>query len=332
MQRFERGERPRRRPVEVVRETVLTVGAVLGVICVLAATASLLFGLRPLVFRSGSMEPTIRTGALGLARQVPADSVRPGDVVSVIAASGSRITHRVVTTTPGPTTELVLRGDANSRPDSEVYRVSEVDLLIAQVPGLGYVVSWLRHPIAIFLGGALVGILGVTAFRSRGSGPPDDPVPGPAPDDGEQPEPRGRRVLGVSSVAVALLVVTATSTQAAFTDPAVAATGTFATAARVPAPELRCGLLGVLSVQFTWTAVSGVTGYDLVLTPAAGAPVTFSYGPGATSATVTEVLGSGTAVIRAKIAYPSAANPSTTWYSVPSNSRSYTVAVVSLCS
>ena len=60
------------------RQTVLTVGAVLGVVCLLLAAGSALFGLRPLVFRSGSMSPTIDTGALGLAREVDAARLRGG--------------------------------------------------------------------------------------------------------------------------------------------------------------------------------------------------------------------------------------------------------------
>lgn len=53
------------------RELALTVGAVAGLICVVAATASMLFGIKPLVFRSGSMSPEITTGSLALAVQCP---------------------------------------------------------------------------------------------------------------------------------------------------------------------------------------------------------------------------------------------------------------------
>ncbi|NLG47963.1 MAG: signal peptidase I, partial [Gordonia sp.] len=63
------------------RELALNVGAVLGLMCIVAAIASMLFGITPLVFRSGSMSPEIPTGSLAIARTVDAQDLRVGDVV-----------------------------------------------------------------------------------------------------------------------------------------------------------------------------------------------------------------------------------------------------------
>ena len=65
------------------RELALNVGAVAGTVCILATLASVFFGITPLVLRSGSMAPQISTGALALARTVPAADLRFGDIVSV---------------------------------------------------------------------------------------------------------------------------------------------------------------------------------------------------------------------------------------------------------
>ncbi len=43
------------------REIALNIGAVAGLICVLGAAASFMFGIKPLIFRSGSMSPDIPT-------------------------------------------------------------------------------------------------------------------------------------------------------------------------------------------------------------------------------------------------------------------------------
>ena len=48
------------------RELALNIGAVAGLVCIIAAAASMFLGIKPLVFRSGSMEPAISTGALAL--------------------------------------------------------------------------------------------------------------------------------------------------------------------------------------------------------------------------------------------------------------------------
>lgn len=37
------------------REVLLTLGALLGVLCIVASIAGVAFGVKPLVFRSGSM-------------------------------------------------------------------------------------------------------------------------------------------------------------------------------------------------------------------------------------------------------------------------------------
>jgi hypothetical protein len=46
-----------------------------------------MFGVTPLVFTSGSMSPSIETGALGFARTVDADDHAVGDDVSVTNTS-----------------------------------------------------------------------------------------------------------------------------------------------------------------------------------------------------------------------------------------------------
>lgn len=333
----------RRSHREWLREVLLTTGAVVGSVCLLAAVGAVAFGLRPLIFRSGSMEPAIKTGALALARDVPAESVHLGDVVSVVAPSGTRITHRVVSTSPGPVTTLILKGDANEVADAQPYAVSEVALVVLHVDYLGYVVSWLRHPVAIFVGGVVVGVLVMIAFTTRGP-PPHDPEPsgGPAAGSSEAAAPAPRRaletagrVIGGGPVAgltvmiiVATLGVTARDTRAAFADTAAAASGAFATRARVAAPGLTCSGLGVLAVSFNWNAITDATGYDLVLTAAGGGSTTYSQSAAVpTTRTINGALGGGTAIVRAKIDYPS-----TTWYSAASNTTSYTFAVVSLCS
>lgn len=332
-----------------LREALLTGGAVLGVVCVLAVVGSSAFGLRPLIFRSGSMEPAIGTGALALARSVPADTVAPGDVVSVIAASGTRITHRVVSVSPGPVSTLILKGDANKVVDAEAYAVARVDRIVAHVEHLGYVVSWLRHPAVIFLGGVLLGIFIMITFTTRGppsigpsgalgsggrrsSGLGLDPADRSAPRRARRswlgPWSWRRRLVGLAAVASLMIMVsTSSGTRAAFQDTAQAATGAFATPARITTPGLSCTGLGVLAIRFSWDSVSDATGYDLVLTVSGGGSTTYTTAAGVTALTVNGVLSSGTAIVRAKIAYPS-----TTWHSAASNTRSYTFAAASLCS
>ncbi len=147
-------------------DTALTVAAVCGVLCMLMATAALVFGITPLVFRSGSMAPAITTGSVALAREVPATQAVPGDVVSVVADNGTRITHRVVDVgePTGNSVPLMLKGDANAVADASPYVVTEVARVTIDVPYLGYVVAWLSTPTAIAAGVILTGWLLAVAF------------------------------------------------------------------------------------------------------------------------------------------------------------------------
>jgi hypothetical protein len=98
--------------------------------------------------------------------------------------------------------------------------------------------------------------------------------------------------------------------------------GTF-TATTVAAPTLSCGALGVLSVTFNWTAVPGATDYTLHYGSGGSSTVTTT----ATTRTIVTAISGGTAWVVANRSFGS-----TTWSSVASNSRTYTVAVASLCS
>lgn len=214
------------------RETALTAGAVVGVLCVLIAVGALVFGVKPLVFKSGSMGPDIDTGALGVAVSTPARDLRVGDIVSVTNDAGDRITHRIVGMKPGNggRADLTLRGDANTAPDAQTYQLSRADRLLFSVNGVGYVVAALQSPAAIFAGGVLVGVLLMVAFKRRGAGDPS----GERRIDRPSEEAAGRRsgrptVRGAGAAAFAGLFglvvplgLSGMTTGASFTDVAAA--------------------------------------------------------------------------------------------------------------
>lgn len=167
-----------------VREVILNVGAVVGLVCIVVAAVSMLLGVTPLVFRSGSMSPEIPTGSLALARTVPSSEIAVGDVVSVDNQQGVRVTHRVVVLAPAPAgfgVVATLQGDANPVADVSPYVFDQADRVFFHAPGIGYAVSWLSSPVAIFLGGALVGAVVVLA---AGYGPAPRQGKGTEDDDG----------------------------------------------------------------------------------------------------------------------------------------------------
>lgn len=154
----------------------LNLAAVVGTVCLLVTAATLIFGLKPLVFVSGSMGPAIPTGSLGFAVPTPVQELDPGDVVSVVSADNVRITHRIVENSPSG---LVLKGDANPVADLQPYAVTSADKLIVSVPVIGYVVSWFGQPWMYFLAGLLCAYVLWYAFLKR---PTSDGSEGPSTD------------------------------------------------------------------------------------------------------------------------------------------------------
>lgn len=227
-----RAERRKRRlravfSLRALRETALTVGAVLGVLCLVSTAAAVAFDIKPIVFESGSMSPAVETGALGISRTVPASDLAVGDVVTVRTGKGVRVTHRIKDISfSGEKATLVLKGDANAIADEKVYVVTSAPRLLVDIPKAGYVVSFISGPIGIFAGGLLVGVVLLMVFR-----------PG---------NPRAKKGGGsrkaFSAVAVMIIgtcvtgVFSGAQTHAYYTDSASMTSGTFSRPAPPPTP------------------------------------------------------------------------------------------------
>ncbi len=169
------GTRPTARLSRAAGEVALTIGAVLGLLCLLSTVAAVAFDVRPVIFRSGSMSPAIETGALAFSRTVPASDLAKGDVVTVTNSKGITVTHRIESLTrTGDEATLVLRGDANEVSDSESYVVAQAPRVIFDVPRLGYVVSAMSGPWGVFAAGLVVGLVLTAAFSRRRSDEDDD--------------------------------------------------------------------------------------------------------------------------------------------------------------
>ena len=147
---------------------VLTMAALLGIVTVGVTLAAVLLGLRPLVVRSGSMEPTIHTGSMVLVRMVPARQVHVGDVVAVKRPDRTTVTHRVLKVEPrGSSTVLTLKGDANQDPDPDPVVASEAGKLVLTTPWLGRLGALLASARGGFALGWVVAVVMLSVLRRR---------------------------------------------------------------------------------------------------------------------------------------------------------------------
>lgn len=205
-----------------LRSFILTLGAILGAICILWTLGLALLGITPLIVLSGSMSPTLETGDLAFARTVAATEVQTGDIVSVVSSDGVRITHRVVESEPaGDQVALTLKGDANGSADSEVYLVDSTLTVVGHAPGAGFLLQLTSTPWAIGGAIALLAACLLIGWRSRNEEPADPPS------EKQRVSRQSLRPLAVFAL-VPLLAIGATaapqSTIAYFTDSPTATT------------------------------------------------------------------------------------------------------------
>ncbi|KAA0918763.1 signal peptidase I [Dietzia sp. ANT_WB102] len=153
-----------------VTDALLSALALLGVVCIIATIAAFALNISLIMFKTGSMSPTIPTGSLAIVRQIPASDIRVGDVTTVSRGEGQLpVTHRVVSVTPvnGDTYSIAMKGDANDSPDAQPYEVAEVKKVLWHAPGLAYVVAKVSQP--IYMAGITIAasLLVVWAFWPR---------------------------------------------------------------------------------------------------------------------------------------------------------------------
>ncbi|PJJ70784.1 signal peptidase [Diaminobutyricimonas aerilata] len=156
--------RPARRTLSTVGEIALTALAAGGALCLLLVVLAVAFHVTLIMFKTGSMSPTIPAGSLAVVREIPANEVRVGDVVTVDRAGALPVTHRVTSVQPaaGGQRIITMKGDANRDPDPLPYTVERVRLVIAHVPELARVVGWFSD--ARVMGGIAVVAAGIVTW------------------------------------------------------------------------------------------------------------------------------------------------------------------------
>ncbi|MDR7086719.1 signal peptidase I [Aeromicrobium panaciterrae] len=312
------------------REVFLTFGALLGVLCIIATIAGVAFGVKPLVFRSGSMSPAIHTGDLAVSRTVNASDLKVGDIVSVVNAEGNRVTHRLVNIArQGDERQLTLKGDDNKVADAEVYTVKKAERVLFDIPKAGYVVNAAASPVGVFVLGAYVTMMLLLVFRRRGPTDGDGPSPEPRRKGGaRKADKKGAQVTPrmIATTAFAAAIAVATPAAAApWTDDVVIGGGTY-TAYTVTKPAITSctvtgGALSQKTATIVWTEVSSPYALDYTATIVETGQTMTVTDNGSTrqvqfSAGLLSTILNATYNIRIQASLPS---PNGTWKSVVSN-------------
>lgn len=153
----------RRTPAAVLGDVLLWLAAIGGAICIIVVIAAVGFHVTLIMFKTGSMEPTIPTGSLAVVHQIPAEQIAVGDIVTVDRPGDLPVTHRVTSVAgSGDTRTITLRGDANEMDDAVPYVVDSVRVVWWWIPGWAQVIVWFSHPVV--LGALTVGATGLVTW------------------------------------------------------------------------------------------------------------------------------------------------------------------------
>jgi signal peptidase len=120
-----------------------TVVAVFTLILVGFSTG--LFGMHPSLIGSGSMTPNLLVGDIVVARAVPIETVRVGDVITFYQ-EGVTIVHRVIEVhQEGGQIILITQGDANDSPDPPVLPEYYKGKVVFTIPKIGWISIAVRN-------------------------------------------------------------------------------------------------------------------------------------------------------------------------------------------
>lgn len=163
----------RRRGIgRMLADVLLWMAAIAGVVCMVLVVLALTANITLIMFRTGSMSPTIPAGSVAVVKEVPASEVEVGDVVTVDRAGDLPVTHRVTSITSGASDAervITMRGDANAGDDPYPYTVRTVRVVLFSVPGLASVIVAMGNPYVLGALTIAATTLVVWAFWPRSS-------------------------------------------------------------------------------------------------------------------------------------------------------------------
>lgn len=112
------------------------------------------FGIKPAVVLSGSMEPAIKPGDLIFIHDIRADELKKDDVICYLL-SGKAVTHRIVEITAGEDgkRQYITQGDANNAEDQAAVSEQQIQGIWkgGRVEGMGDVILFMQSTIGMIL-------------------------------------------------------------------------------------------------------------------------------------------------------------------------------------
>lgn len=112
-----------------------------------------LFGFRPYIVLSGSMEPNLQVGDMVVSKKVNQDQIEIGDIITFEDESGATITHRVVDIIIKDGEKLYqTKGDNNNTKDIGLVSIKNIKgEYTFKISGIGKIVAQIITPTGLIL-------------------------------------------------------------------------------------------------------------------------------------------------------------------------------------
>lgn len=109
------------------------------------------FGIKPMIVLSGSMESEIHTGDLVFVKMVDIDTLKENDIIAFRNEEDKVTTHRIIEKIEKDgQTYFKTKGDNNSSEDANLVETSDVEgIYVARIAMLGNFLMFMQQPIGL---------------------------------------------------------------------------------------------------------------------------------------------------------------------------------------
>ena len=130
-----------------------------------------IFGYKPLIVMSGSMETSIYTGDLIFTKEIDPSSLKVNDVIAFREDDNVITTHRIIEIKEvDGENYFVTKGDNNNTIDKHLVSYDKVEgIYISRIAGLGSVLMFLQKPLGLAITLVVIFIIGFIAFWTSGT-------------------------------------------------------------------------------------------------------------------------------------------------------------------
>ncbi len=111
------------------------------------------FGIKPFIVLSGSMETEIYTGDLAFVEIIEPKELKPNDIIAFRNEENTVTTHRIIEIIKeNGQTFYKTKGDANNTEDASLVSTDSVEgIYIGKIPKLGNMLMFLQEPIGLVI-------------------------------------------------------------------------------------------------------------------------------------------------------------------------------------